>query len=77
VILLVEFIMARQHFKDPSISQRNDASCINNKRGMARRAKRKSGKTDRQLLKKALDEIQDQEVQSGSGCDSPAVQEPV
>jgi hypothetical protein len=34
------------------ISQRNDAGCINNKRGMARRAKRNSQKRFRQLLKK-------------------------
>lgn len=45
--------MARNS-KDPSISIRNDASCINNKRGMARRAKRNSNKRDRQLLRADL-----------------------
>lgn len=69
--------MARKHFKDPSIDQSNDASSINNKRGMARRAKRKSGKTDRQLLQRDLDEIQNQEIESGPRSDSPVVQESV
>jgi restriction endonuclease len=41
--------VARQA-KDQSISQKNDASCINNKRGMAHRAKRNSNKRDRQFL---------------------------
>jgi hypothetical protein len=31
---------------------KNDASCINNKRGMARRAKRHSAHQERQFLKK-------------------------
>ena len=44
--------MARSHFKDQSISQKNDASCMSNKRGMARRAKRNSNKRDRQFLDK-------------------------
>ena len=43
--------MARKkHAK--SISQKNDASCINNKRNMSYRAKRNSNKRDRQLLLK-------------------------
>lgn len=46
--------MARSLHRDPSISQKNDASCIGNKRGMARRAKRHSNKVDRQALKKEL-----------------------
>lgn len=46
--------MARSLGRDQSISQRNNASSIGNKRGMARRAKRKSNKTDRQTLKKDL-----------------------
>jgi hypothetical protein len=41
--------------KDVSITQKNDASCINNRRGMARRAKRNSNKRDRQILQKQLD----------------------
>lgn len=44
--------MARNLHKDPSITSKNDASCINNKRGMARRAKRNSNKRDRQSLTK-------------------------
>jgi len=44
--------MARNLHKDPSIRQKNDASSISSKRGMARRAKRNSNKRDRQLLKK-------------------------
>ena len=47
--------MARSLCKDQSISQKNDASCIGNKRGMARRAKRNSNKRDRQLLQKDLE----------------------
>ena len=43
--------MARSLHKDSSITQSNDASCIGNHRGMARRAKRNSNKTDRQSLK--------------------------
>ena len=46
--------MARSLFRDPSIRQKNDATCIGNKRGMARRAKRNSNKRDRQLLRKEL-----------------------
>lgn len=46
--------MARSS-KDPSISQKNDATSINNKRGMARRAKRNSSHRDRQKLKKDMD----------------------
>lgn len=47
--------MARNLHKDPSISQKNDASCIGNKRCMAKRAKRNSNKRDRQRLKNDLD----------------------
>jgi hypothetical protein len=47
-------IMAKSLGKDQSIGQKNNASCISNKRGMARRAKRNSNKRDRQLLKKEL-----------------------
>lgn len=35
-----------------SVDQSNDASCIGNKRGMARKAKRNSAKKIRQALKK-------------------------
>lgn len=48
--------MARSLGKDPSISQRNDASCIGNKRRKARKAKTNSNKTDRQRLKKDLEQ---------------------
>lgn len=34
------------------VHQKNDASCIGNKRGMARRAKRNSSKRLRQILKR-------------------------
>lgn len=47
--------MARSVNRDPSIKQQNDASCINNVRGMARRAKRHSNKVDRRLLAKDLE----------------------
>lgn len=47
--------MARR-WRDPSINQSNDTSCIGNKRGMARRAKRYSNKIDRRLLKQELEE---------------------
>ena len=47
--------MARSHFRDQSISQKNDSSSIGNKRGMARRAKKNSSHRDRQMLKKELD----------------------
>jgi hypothetical protein len=50
--------MARSLHKDPSISQKNDASSIGNKRGMAKRAKRNSNKRDRQKLQKDLNERQ-------------------
>jgi len=46
--------MARSLGRDPSIKQKNDASCINNCRGMARRAKTQSNKTDRQFLREQL-----------------------
>ena len=47
--------MARSHFKDSyCITQDTDASMINNKRGMARRAKTQSNKRDRQFLLKDL-----------------------
>ncbi len=45
--------------KDLSITQKNDASCINNKRGMARRAKRNSNKRDRQMLKREMNSMMD------------------
>lgn len=48
--------MARSLCKDQSIIQKNDASCIGNRRGKARRAKRNSNKRDRQFLKKDLKE---------------------
>jgi hypothetical protein len=48
--------MARSLHRDQSISQKNNASCIGNQRGMARRAKRNSNKKDRQFLKKDLDD---------------------
>lgn len=47
--------MARSLHRDQSISQKNNASCIGNKRGMARRAKRNSNKADRQFLQKDLE----------------------
>lgn len=47
--------MARKA-KDFRGQYKNDASCISNKRGMAKRAKTKSNKSDRQFLKKDLDE---------------------
>ena len=50
--------MARSKGKDPSITQDNDASCIGNKRRMARKAKTQSNKKDRQALKKELEKIQ-------------------
>jgi hypothetical protein len=46
--------MARSLGKDQSITGKNDASCIGNKRRMARRAKRNSNKRDRQFLNKDL-----------------------
>lgn len=46
--------MARNLRKDQSIVPSNDASCIGNRRGMARRAKRQSNKSDRQHLNKML-----------------------
>jgi hypothetical protein len=49
--------MARSQFKDMSITQKNRASCINSKRGMARRAKRNSNKRGRQRLMKELLEM--------------------
>ena len=47
--------MARSHFRDSyCITQDTDTSMINNKRGMARRAKTQSNKRDRQFLLKDL-----------------------
>lgn len=46
--------MARSIGKDPSITQKNDASCIGNKRKKAHKAKTNSNKRDRQILKKDL-----------------------
>ena len=40
-------------------TQKSDASCIGNKRGMARRAKRQGAKRVRQYLKKADNERSD------------------
>jgi hypothetical protein len=48
--------MRRQELKARSVTQSNDASCIGNQRNMARRAKRQSAKTARQLLKKDLED---------------------
>ncbi len=45
--------------KEGCITQKNDASCIGSKRGMARRAKRNSSKRDRQRLKKEVDQFWD------------------
>lgn len=44
--------MKRKVIKAASVTQSNDASCIGNKRGMARRAKRHSAKCQRQFLQK-------------------------
>lgn len=49
--------MARSLGRDQSVAQRNNASCIGNKRGMARRAKRNSNKRDRQFLARDLQRI--------------------
>ena len=49
--------MRRQELKARSVTQSNDASCIGNQRNMARRAKRQSAKTARQLLKKELNNV--------------------
>lgn len=46
--------MARSMMRDPSIHQKNIASCVGNRRGMARRAKRNSSKRDRQTLARGL-----------------------
>lgn len=46
--------MARSLGRDPSITQKNNASSIGNARRKARRAKTNSNKRDRQLLKKDL-----------------------
>jgi hypothetical protein len=54
--------MARSPRKDPSITQKNDASSISNTRRKARRAKTNSNKRDRQLLNKDLEtRIQEKE----------------
>jgi hypothetical protein len=37
-----------------AVSQKNDATCINNKRGMARRAKRHASKRFRQIMKRRM-----------------------
>jgi len=50
----VRIKLARSLRKDPSITQKNDASGIGNKRGKARRAKTNSNKRDRQCLRKDL-----------------------
>lgn len=46
--------MKRKIIKAVSVTQANDVSSIGNKRGMARRAKRQSHKTQRQFLKKEM-----------------------
>jgi len=46
--------MARN--RDKEIAQKNDATMINNKRKMARKAKTKSNKRDRQNLKKDMED---------------------
>ncbi len=46
--------MARSLHKDQSITQKNNASSIGNKRRKARKAKTNSNKRDRQLLNKLL-----------------------
>lgn len=48
--------MARSLHKDQSITQKNDASSIGNKRRKARKAKTNSNKRDRQFLNKDLKE---------------------
>lgn len=48
--------MARSLHKDPSITQKNDASSIGNKRRKARKAKTNSNKRDRQFLQRDLEE---------------------
>lgn len=48
--------MARSLHKDQSITQKNDASSIGNKRRKARKAKTNSNKRDRQFLNKDLQE---------------------
>jgi len=48
--------MARSLNKDQSITQKNDASSIGNKRRKARKAKTNSNKRDRQFLQKDLKE---------------------
>lgn len=54
--------MSHTRFNFEHIHQKNDASCIGNRRGMARRAKRNSNKRDRQALQQDLDRrIMDQE----------------
>lgn len=42
--------MKRSLIASQTITQANDAGCINNRRGMARRAKRHSSKKLRQLV---------------------------
>jgi len=55
--------------KNKVISQRNDATSINSKRGMARRAKRNASKVDRQLQKKILQD----ETNAGTDQDSRGI----
>jgi hypothetical protein len=52
IIKLPNFRYIMNH--ERTISQRNDATSINNKRGMARRAKRNASKRRRQFCKRAL-----------------------
>lgn len=51
--------MRRKELKVRSVTQSNDASCIGNKRGMARKAKRHSAKKARQALKEESGEGHD------------------
>lgn len=46
--------MSKSALKNQKITQKNDASSIGNKRGMARRAKKNSSHRDRQRLKEEL-----------------------
>ena len=49
-------VLTRKIYMATCVTQANDASCIGNKRGMARRAKRYSNEAMRQLMKKESNE---------------------
>lgn len=49
--------------KSGVISQKNNATCISNRRGMAKKAKRNSSKKDRQISKKEASMIEELEVE--------------